>query len=122
MGTGEAAIAKLGDLTFQGKVGKNVATYAKAGQKLAHDLAAQIDDDGRRLEREIRKLKGHPALLGLDVYLQARRMRRKFNKPKELALEISRELVKFNGQYRKEFLDTTGHRRDEKRWQGEVDI
>lgn len=124
MGTGGRKIARLGDVTFQGKVGKQVTTYAKTTQRLARDLAAQIEADGARAEREMRRLDGHPLLVGVDVRMRARLVRRRFKKAKELALGISAEAVKFQAQYRREFLQTPAHRKDSKRktWSKDVDL
>ncbi|OLT36743.1 hypothetical protein BJF79_30700 [Actinomadura sp. CNU-125] len=124
MGTGGKKIARLGDVTFQGKVGANVTAYAKSTQRLARDLAAQIEADGARAEREMRRLDGHPLLVGVDVRLRARIVRRRFKRAKELALAISAESVKFQAQYRRDFLATPAQQKNSKRktWSKDVDL
>jgi len=124
MGTGKARIDKLGDTAFGGKVGKNVATYSKESQRLAHDFAAELDDAAERARKQMLKLKNHPRLSpgGVAVRIRARRATKPFRKAKEMALAVSAEMVKFNVQYRKEFLETEAHYKDKKRWSGEVDL
>lgn len=120
--SGEGRIAKLGDVDFRGKVGKHIAEYAKANQYLARDFAAQFHDDGARAYRHLRQLEGHPMLMGVDVRIRARKVQRHFNKLKDLSLALSAESVKFNGQYRKEFLTDRSDHKDHRRWQGKVDL
>jgi hypothetical protein len=125
MGTGRNRIDKLGDTDFRGKVGKNVATYSKESQKLAHDFAAELDDAAERARRQMLKLRGHPWLSpdGVAVRVRARRVVRQFRKAKDAALAVSAEMVKFNAQYRKEFIPSDEERRRGKhRWSEEVDL
>ncbi|MFB4307022.1 hypothetical protein [Actinomadura sp. GTD37] len=123
-GTGKARIDKLGDTDFRGKVGKNVAAYSKDSQRLAHDFAAELDDAAERARRNMLKLRNHPMLSpgGVAVRVRARRVTRQFRKAKEAALAVSAEMVKFNAQYRREFIETDADRKDKKRWSGEVDL
>src|SRR5690349_19689178 len=123
MGTGKARIDKLGDTDFRGRVGTNIAAYSKNSQQLAHDFAAELDDAAERARKGMLKLKNHPRLSpgGVAVRIRARRATRPFRKAKELALALSAESVKFNQQYRKEFLDAEDAKKDKKRWSGEVD-
>jgi hypothetical protein len=123
MGTGLSRIDKLGDIGFRGRVGDQVALYAKETQRIARDLARQLEEDASRAEKQMRKLEGLPGLFGLDVRLRARIVSRQFHEIKELLLAVSAESVKFNAQYRKEFLDTDAAKRDKRKKQSrEVDL
>jgi hypothetical protein len=105
MGTGENRISAIGDIEFRGHVGRNIAAYAKSNQRLAHDFAQELVNGAEAAEKAMRKLDGHPLLLGVDVRLRAKRVARKLRKGQDLALALSAEIVKFNVQYRREFLD-----------------
>lgn len=105
MASGERQIARLGDITFHGKVTKNVERYSKTGQQLSRDLARQFQNDATAASKAIRKLHGHPLLFGVDVYLQARWVTRRLRRSRDLALALSAELVKFNIEYRRRFLE-----------------
>lgn len=105
MGSGEQRLTRIGDIPFRGRVGENVAKYAKANQDLGRDLASELSNGAEAARRAMRGLQGHPLLHGVDVRLRARRVARKLNKAKELALAVSAESVRFNQQYRREFLD-----------------
>lgn len=105
MASGEDRLDQMGDITFDGAVGKKIHQYGQAVQKLGHDLAAEFEEAARLSQRQMRKLKGHPALLGVDVYLRARRVSRHLRRASELSRGVSAEAVKFTLQYRREFLN-----------------
>lgn len=106
MTSGESRIDKLGDIAFGGQVGKQVAKYAKETQRLGHDLAYTLDNDKARARKAMLKLHGHPLLAGVDVRIRARMVTRKLKRARELARGISAEAVKYQMEYRKQFLDT----------------
>lgn len=105
MDSAEDRIDKMGDMSFDGAVGRHIATYGQASQRLGHDFAAELDEAARHAAREIRKLDGHPLLRGVNVYLRARWVTRHLRRAAELARGVSAESVKFTLQYRREFLD-----------------
>lgn len=105
MGTAQKQLDKMADVDFQGAVGKKIAQYAKDGQTLCRDLAAEFDQAARDAQSAMRKLKGHPALVGVDVWARSRWVARRLRRASELARSASAEMVKFNQQYRREFLD-----------------
>jgi hypothetical protein len=74
-------------------------------QRLGHDLSAEFDEAAAQANKAIRKLKGHPMLLGVDVYFRARWCTRHLRRAAELARGVSAESVKFTLQYRREFMD-----------------
>ncbi|MFC5744857.1 hypothetical protein [Actinomadura rugatobispora] len=123
MGTGEQRMNEIGEIAFRGRVGQNVADYARANQRFAHDMAQELVNGAEAAARAMRKLDGHPGLFGVDVRLRARRVARKLRKAEKLALGVSAEVVRFNQQYRREFLEprSTGGSKN-RRWHGGVDL
>lgn len=105
MDSAEERLDKMGDIEFDGAVGKHIAAYGKAAQKMGHDFAAELDEAAREANRQMRKLKGHRLLLGVNVYLRARYVTRHLRRASELARGVSAESVRFTLQYRREFLD-----------------
>ena len=105
MGTGEQRLDELASIEFHGKVPKKIAAYAVATQRLAHDLAREAEEAADAAENAMRQLQGHPLLLGIDVKVRARRVARHLRDVRELALGISAEAVKFNQQFRIEFIE-----------------
>ncbi len=104
-GSAEERLNAMGEVEFDGAVGKKIAQYGKATQRLGHDLAAEFDEAAAQANKAIRKLKGHPLLIGVDVYLRARWCTRHLRRAAELARGVSAESVRFTLQYRREFLD-----------------
>lgn len=105
MGSGENRIARLGDHGFRGQVGKQIAKYARDSQQLGRDLAVEFDTGAMEAEKSMRKLRGHPALLGVDVRIRAILVTRSLRRARDLSKGIAVESVKLVLQYRKEFLD-----------------
>jgi hypothetical protein len=104
-GSGESRLDAMGDIEFDGAVGKKIAEYGQVTQKFGHDLAAELDEAAAQANKAIRKLKGHPLLVGVDVYFRARWCTRHLRRAAELARGVSAESVRFTLQYRREFLD-----------------
>ncbi|MFE6386771.1 hypothetical protein [Nocardiopsis dassonvillei] len=102
--SGEDRIDELGSIEFFGPVGTQVTRYAKTSRRFARDLAAELESAAHDSRVAMSALKGHPALLGLDVKIRARRVSRKLKRAKELAQGISAESVKFAAEYRKQFI------------------
>lgn len=116
MASGEDRIDQLGDIEFRGQVGKQVAKYAQATQRIGHDLAYTLDNDADRARKAMVKLRRHPLLGGVDVRLRARWVARRLKRARELAKGISAEAVKYQMEYRKQFLSVdsgTKHRRSD---------
>lgn len=104
MASGIRRIEQIGNLEFRGKVGKNIAAYAKATQGFSRDLGRQLDHDAGQAEKAMRKLRGNPLLLHLDVYLRAKWVARHLRAARDLCSGISAESVKFHQEYRKQFI------------------
>ncbi|WP_182876116.1 hypothetical protein [Microbispora sp. H10670] len=126
MGTGNARLDEIADIEFHGKVPAKIAAYTLATQRFAHDLARELDHAEAAAEAAMTQLKGHPMLLGVDVRARAWRVARYLREAREIAQGISAEAVKFNLQFRQEFLDALEalEKRDTKRsdYKGKVDL
>ncbi|RJL19576.1 hypothetical protein [Bailinhaonella thermotolerans] len=125
MGTGQQRIDQIADIEFHGKVPSKIAAYAVATQRLAHDLARELEEGANGAEAAMRQLKGHPLLMGVDVKARAWRVARHLREARELVLGISAEAVKFNLQFRQEFLEAMANQaRDTKGkdYKGKVDL
>ena len=102
--TGETRLDEMGDIVFEGAIGKQIAAYGLATQKFGHDLAAELEETARAATKAIRQLDGHPLLFGIDLRMRARVVTRHLRRGAELARETSGEAVRFTLQYRREFL------------------
>ncbi|MBO4274948.1 hypothetical protein [Microbispora triticiradicis] len=126
MGTGNARLDEIADIEFHGKVPAKIAAYTLATQRFAHDLARELDHAEAAAEAAMTQLKGHPMLLRVDVRARAWRVARHLREAREIAQGISAEAVKFNLQFRQEFLDALQaiEKRDTKRsdYKGKVDL
>lgn len=106
MGSGLQRVDKISGMTFLGKkVATKVADYAKENQKLARDMARELDAAASAAEAAMLELKAHPLLLGLDVQARAWWVSRHLREARELCEGISAEMVKFNAQFRLEFIE-----------------
>lgn len=123
-GTGQARLDEIANLEFHGPVAKKITEYTVANQRFAHDIARELDAAASAAESAMRELKGHPMLRGLDVRRRARRVARELADARELAQGISAEMVKFNLQFRREFLEALrdGERPDKGKYKGKVDL
>lgn len=124
MGTGQARLDEIADIEFHGKVPAKVAEYTVATQRFAHDLARELDAAETAAEAAMGQLKGHPLLMGVDIRARAWRVARNLREARELAQGISAEAVKFNLQFRQEFLEAMTETRSDKRkdYKGKVDL
>jgi len=120
MASGERRLDKLGAMEFKGQVGRAVAEYAKGTQRLAHDLAAELDVTAETSRAAMWKLRHLPQMRKVDVWVRARMVSRHLKRARDLCQGISAEAVKFNLQYRREFLDIDDAGRKNGRHKGEV--
>jgi hypothetical protein len=114
MASGERRIEKLGETHFRGQVGRAVAEYAKNTQRLAHDMAAELDVSAETSRAAMWKLRKLPTMRNVDVWVRAKLVSRHLKRARDLCQGISAEAVKFNLAYRREFLDLddSGHRKN----------
>ncbi|HUR06149.1 MAG TPA: hypothetical protein VM347_26620 [Nonomuraea sp.] len=122
MGTGQTRLDEIANIEFHGKVAAKIAEYTVANQRLAHDLARELDGATSSAESAMRELKGHPLLRGIDVRRRARRVAGHLADARELAQGISAEV---NLQFRQEFLEALAEAsRSDKRkdYKGKVDL
>lgn len=124
MGTGQIRLDEIADIEFHGRVAEKITEYAVTTQQLAHDIARELDAAASAAEAAMRQLKGHPLLLGVDVRARAWWVARHLNEARELVLGISAEAVKFNLQFRREFLERMQEERPDKSkdYKGKVDL
>lgn len=120
MSSGERRLDKLSAVEFRGQVGRAVADYAKGTQRLARDLAAELDVSAETSRAAMWKLRSLPEMRSVDVWVRARLVARHLKRARDLAQGISAEAVKFNALYRREFLDIDDAGRKNGRHRGEV--
>ncbi|MEU9019976.1 hypothetical protein [Actinomadura sp. NPDC048394] len=122
MGSGSRRLDEIAAIEFRGKVPRQVAAYAKATQRFAHDLARELDAAESAADAAMRQLKGHPLLAGVDVAVRAWWVSRHLRDARELVEGVSAEAVKFNIQFRNEFLDGEDRSTKKSDYKGEVDL
>lgn len=126
MGTGNDRLDEIAGIEFHGKVPAKIAAYTLATQRFAHDLARELDHAEAAAEAAMSQLKGHPLLRGIDIRARAWRVARQLREAREIAQGISAETVKFNLQFRQEFLEALEamEKRDTKgkEYKGKVDL
>ncbi|MEU9832726.1 hypothetical protein AB0D67_14480 [Streptosporangium sp. NPDC048047] len=126
MGTGQTRLDEIANIEFHGKVPAKIAAYSIATQQFAHDLVRELDVAESAAETAMAQLKGHPLLLGVDVRARAWRVARHLRHAREVVLGISAEAVKFNLQFRQEFVEALEalEQRSAKRsdYKGKVDL
>jgi hypothetical protein len=123
--TARDRIEEIADCEFTGKrVAERIARYAQLTQRLAHDMARELDNTEEAVTAALRQLKGHPLLAGVDVRLRARRVTRPLREARELCKGISAEVVAFNMQFRTDFAQALDTKRPTKtrEYQGKVDL
>ena len=119
----EDRIQRIGEITFGGKVGKQVSRYAKENQRLAHDMAAELDMAAGEALIAMRKLRKDPRFRRVDVWVRAAMVARHLKRARDLAQGISAEMVRFHVAYRREFLQVEEEiRRRGRRASGEVSL
>jgi hypothetical protein len=123
-GTGQTRLDEIANIEFHGRVPETIAQYTTATQRFAHDMARELDAATAAAEAAMGQLQGHPLLRGIDVRMRAWWVARQLSEARELAQGISAEAVKFNIQFRQEFLDAMQGDRPEKRkdYEGKVDL
>ena len=122
MASGERRIEKLGGTEFKGQVGRAVAEYAKGTQRLARDMAAELDVSAETSRAAMWKLRKLPAMQKVDVWVRAKIVSRHLKRARDLCQGISAEAVKFNLQYRREFLDIDDSGRKNGQHKGDVSL
>lgn len=103
MSTGRR-VAELGNVEFTGA--KSITEYSKISRGICRDLAMEFEMAADEVYGAlIASQKGHPALMGVDVKLRARRVRNRLRRASEAAKGAAVEVVKFHTQFRTEFAD-----------------
>jgi hypothetical protein len=113
----KSRIPELQTIDFQGPT--SITDYSKTGRAISRDLGEEFTVAADELYQVlIRSFKGHPvlALLGApDVRMRARRVVKRLKIAAELQAGVCTEMVKFNAQFRKEFIDVLPQASPEKR-------
>lgn len=116
---GRNRIPELSAIPWEGP--RAITDYARVGRALTRDLGEEFALGADELyEVLIRSFKGHPllAIIGApDVRKRARRVVKRLKRAAELERAAGIELVKFNSQFRKEFIDILPQAKPEKRRQ-----
>lgn len=99
----ERRIAELAKIEFDGA--RSIAVYSRTGRDVCKDLASEFDWSAEEFQAVMKAQRGNPLLLGLDVYLRARRVAKRLKRARELARGAGVECVKFNAEFRKHFGD-----------------
>lgn len=104
---GRNRIPELASIPWEGPVA--ITQYARSGRDLCRDLGEEFSLGADELYQVlIRSFKGHPVLSVFgapDVRFRARRVVKRLKRAAELERAAGIELVKFNAQFRKEFID-----------------
>lgn len=105
--------------TIQFDSSKSIARYSRAGRNMMRDLAREFDEAAAELQRTLSRLNKDPFWRHLRVRMRARRVASHLRKASECARGGAAEVVKFNAQYRQEFLDPAITNRNPRRgdWQ-----
>lgn len=110
-------IPELQTIEFEGP--SAVTHYSRAARALSRDFGEEFATAADELYHVlIRSFKGNPflALLGApDVRLRARRVVKRLRIAAELQAGVCTEMVKFNAQFKKEFIDVLPQANPEKR-------
>jgi hypothetical protein len=112
-----ASIPELDTIQFDSS--KSIAQYSRAGRNLMRDLARELDEAAAEVQRSLAQLNNDPHWRHLRVRWRARRVASHLRKASECARGGAAEVVKFNAQYRLEFLDPAVAKRNPRRntWQ-----
>ena len=102
--SGNKRISELGNIEFTGA--KSITQYSQAARGICRDLAMELDMAADEVYAALVAAgKGHPALMGVDVKLRARRVRNRLRRAGEYSKWAAVEVVKFHAQFRQEFAD-----------------
>jgi hypothetical protein len=112
-----ASIPELDTIQFDSS--KSIAQYSRAGRNLMRDLAREFDEAAAEIQHTLTRLNKDPFWRHLRVRWRARRVASHLRKAGECARSGAVEVVKFNAQYRQEFLDPAVAKRNPRRtdWQ-----
>jgi hypothetical protein len=80
-----------------------IADYCSASRNLARDFAAELDGAGNEIYAALSRMHGHPLMLGIDVKIKARKVRRRFFRARDCAAGAGIECVKAWHTFQVEF-------------------
>lgn len=96
-------IPELESIEFKGS--KSIADYSTKGRNLLRDIAWEFHESSEEVKAALSRQKGHPLLFGLDVRIRARRVAARLQRASEGAVGVAAELVKFNAEYKRQFVE-----------------
>lgn len=97
-------IPELANIPFTGS--KSITEYSQAGRKICRELTIEFDMAADEVYGAlVASQKGNPLLLGVDVRLRARRVKKRLQRASEHTKAAGAEMVRFHAQFRKEFAD-----------------
>jgi hypothetical protein len=108
-------IPELSGIEIRGSV--DIAAYSQALRGLGHDIAWEVENAADEVEARLRTLKGHPMLMGVDVRITARRVANRLRRAQECAHGLAIEAVKFNAEYRKQFVEAAEKPKKKPTWE-----
>lgn len=108
-------IPELSGIEIHGSA--DIAAYAQALRGLGHDMAWEIENAADEVEARLRTLRGHPLLLGIDVRIRARYVANRLRRAQECAHGVAVEAVKFNAEYRKQFVEAAEPPKKKTTWE-----
>lgn len=109
-------MAKFPELdTIEFNSSTSVAAYSKTARNTLRDLAWEFEQAAGELESTLARLDRYPFWKGLQVRWRARRVGGRLRRASAACLGAAAEAVKFNAQYRREFLDPAMTSRDRPR-------
>jgi hypothetical protein len=112
---GRTRVPELSGIELRGSA--DIAAYAEAVRTLGHDIAWEIENAADEVEAALRSLKGHPLLLGVDVRIRARWVSNRLRRAEECAHGLAIEAVKFNAEYRKQFVEAAEDPKKKPTWE-----
>jgi hypothetical protein len=108
-----ASIPELDTIQFDSS--QSIARYSRAGRNLMRDLAWELDEAAGEVQRTLSRLHKYPFWRQLRVRVRARRVASHLRKASEAARGGAAEVVKFNAEYRHQFLDPAVANRNPRR-------
>ena len=97
-------IPELAQIPFTGS--KSITEYSQAGRLICRDLTIEFDMAADEVYSAlVASQRGNPLLLGVDVRMRARRVKKRLKRASEHTKAAGAEMVAFHAQFRKEFAD-----------------
>lgn len=96
-------ITELSSIEFTGSLGEAFKKYGDELTALADRWSTELDIAAVDAEAAMSTMKGHLLLFGLDTKMRARRVAKRLQRARELALALGTRGEEFHRSYRKHF-------------------